>query len=240
MKLLRKPEIIALKEREKAREIVEGVKVARKVDELRELQANTEKKLSDFRDSSLRVIQGQIETLGVQRDHLVAEVSSLQKKLDAMLPGMETKREELYKKEKELTELSNYLNERDENIRFAEIDILEVKKELSDSLLRQQTNELVSKRASLKAEEAKAGALSSLSRAKITLENTEKEKQKIEVEIAEKQAKINFQVKELNEKAKELDEERKKLEQEKVKLAYRNAMLNRTLERLKKQRINVG
>jgi len=238
MKLLRKSEITSLKERDRVREIAEGQKIARKVDELRELQSTTEKKLNDFRDSSLRTIGEEIKTLGAQRDTLAAEVSSLQKKLDSMLPNLGTTREELDKKEDELKNLEQFLAKQKEHLDIQELDIIEVKKELSDTLAKEKTTKQATWVALVKAEEAKADALNEFVKAKNAFEKVEQEKSLAEADIAFRQEQLSAKEEELNEKESILNKERKELEREKVKLADRQKMVERTLERLREQRIH--
>ena len=239
MKLLRKTEVIALKERERSREAAEGIKLARKVDELRELQSNTEKKLNDFRSSSLQAITEEIKNLGTQRDILVTEVSSLKKKLDTMLPGMGTKRQELNKKENELHALEDSIKIRKKEAEMAEIDVAEAQKELTDSLARAKTDEERANSLFRAANEKDGASTQAMNRAKAIENSISWQKTEQERVFADKEAILRAKEAQLSEKEDYLTKELQSIKQERVKLADRNAMLDRTLARLKNARINV-
>ncbi len=239
MKLLRKSEVMALKERERTREATEGLKIARKIDGLRELQSNTELKLNDFRNSYLRAWGDEQKKLEEQKAKLSHEVAYLQKKLSLMLPGMGTKREELAKKEKELKELSAFISQRAEELNVQEIDILDAKKELADSLARARTDEANAKSFLALAVGKDGAATAALNRAKAMENSAEWQKTRIEAQLGEKSAVLNQKERELAEKEADLSKQQQNINMEKVKLADRNAMLDRTLDRLKKARIHV-
>lgn len=79
MKLLDKKVIDSQKALERKIEIDEGVKLAKKVDTLRETIATEEKRLADFRIESLKTIQTEIRSYTDKRDTLANEIKSLEK-----------------------------------------------------------------------------------------------------------------------------------------------------------------
>lgn len=74
MKLLDKQDIQKRKATERKSEVDEGMKLARKVDELRRAGAEEESKLSAFRLMSLKAIQAEIDDRIAARDMLSAEI----------------------------------------------------------------------------------------------------------------------------------------------------------------------
>lgn len=78
MRLLARKDVDAAKALDRQREVDEGVKLAKKVDTLRELQAQEEASLLKFRDNSLTEIVGDINLKIAQRDDLEARI--IQKK----------------------------------------------------------------------------------------------------------------------------------------------------------------
>lgn len=239
MKLLPKSQIAQLKEREKAREAAEGLKIARRVDELRELQSNTEKKLNDFRASTLQVIGEDIKNLDEQRAKLAAEVSSLEKKLASMEPALGTTRKELSLKEKQLVLQEQQLLKEKESVNLQEIDVVEAKKSLADLIAQQKTMNQAAKISSRKAEEAQSEALAHLAQSKTTHEKTEKEKKAFETYSSQQKSLLRQKEGELSDKEQQLAKEQKEIETEKKRLDDRRKMIERTVERLRKQRINV-
>jgi len=87
MKLLSKTEVIAVKAQERLVEVQEGLKVARKVDALREAAAKEETSLELFRSETLKKIHEEIKSVTDTRDALKEEVRQLeQDKKEALKP----------------------------------------------------------------------------------------------------------------------------------------------------------
>lgn len=239
MRLLKKQEIASLKAKEQAREIQEGVKIASKVDSLRELQATTEQNLEKYRRETLASVQKDIDIAIDRRDEIKKEILVLQDKLDAMLPGMETTRKELKKKEEYLEKTSLDIERRKEELSLAELDILEAKKEAKDTLARVKTLEsaiALSAQKSAEYEEKTRKTLHSTTEAEKALLRRKNEQ---EMEFNERERAISTKEDILITQGVLLEKEKKELNAEKIKLADRRAMIERTMERLKKQRINV-
>lgn len=80
MRLLTKQQVEKDKSLEKRREIDEGVKLARKVDKLREVSSREESNLKHFRDESIRAVKIEIDSLIVEKEALKEEVVELEEK----------------------------------------------------------------------------------------------------------------------------------------------------------------
>lgn len=238
MKLLRKPEIMARKASDEAREAAEGLKIARKVDALRELAADEEKKLSDFRNASLRETQEAIGKLEEQRASLASEVASLQTKLGKMLPGMGTRREELDKKEKHLFAVERQQKQRKEELDLQELDILEDKSALASSLGRARTSEERANSSLKAAQERESASVQALERAQSIENGLLSQKNEQEKIFAEKEGYLAYRECELASFEAELKGKERVLNMEKAKLEDRKALLERNLERLRERRID--
>lgn len=78
MRLLAKQQIEKDKSLEKRREIDEGIKLAKKVDKLREISAQEESNLKRFRDESIKVVKSEIDVLIVRKETLKSDVKELE------------------------------------------------------------------------------------------------------------------------------------------------------------------
>lgn len=87
IRLLPKSEIQKAKASAQKQTIDEGLKLARRVDGLRETVSEEEKALEEFRVTTIKRIYSEIETVAVKRDDLLAEVKDLEKrKAEALKP----------------------------------------------------------------------------------------------------------------------------------------------------------
>ena len=84
MKLLDKQEITRQKSLERKLEVEEGIKLAKRVDTLRELSSKEQTSLSKFRDESLAQIRKEIDSLITERNNLILENEELEKKNNAL------------------------------------------------------------------------------------------------------------------------------------------------------------
>jgi len=108
MKLLPKSDIAKAKSVDKQREIDEGMKLAKRVDSLREVAAAEEASLKKFRSETLQAINAEITANTTKRDELTQEVHSLEeRKAEALKPL--TKELETIKDSLELIEVKSDL-----------------------------------------------------------------------------------------------------------------------------------
>lgn len=78
MKILNRQQINEEKSRLRKIEIDEGIKLAEKIDLLRETAAKEESKLKKFRDENLKIIQKEINELIDKRNKLLDEIKNLE------------------------------------------------------------------------------------------------------------------------------------------------------------------
>ena len=87
MRLLKKEELATAKSLDRQREVQEGIKLAKRVDSLRETQAEEEASLQRFRETPLANIHEETTKAGAERDHLLIEVRKLQQEREnALIP----------------------------------------------------------------------------------------------------------------------------------------------------------
>ena len=82
MKLLPKSEVILNSTQDRKLSIDEGLKLARKIDELRKTATEEEAKLSQLRDYSLKAIRLEMENLMKERATLLEDIKELVNKRD--------------------------------------------------------------------------------------------------------------------------------------------------------------
>lgn len=83
IKLLPKQEISRLQAEQKRAIVSEGMKLARRVDNLREIAAQEEASLASFRSATLKAIKNEIASAKQERDGLLSEVVSLRKEIES-------------------------------------------------------------------------------------------------------------------------------------------------------------
>lgn len=87
MRLLTKSEIATAKATDRSREVAEGIKLAKRVDGLREIQAQEQAALEKFRRESIATIHDEINAATQKRDTLKIEVDVLEvRKKEALRP----------------------------------------------------------------------------------------------------------------------------------------------------------
>lgn len=96
MKLLSKTEVTAHKGRERQREILEGKKLAARVDRLRELSAQEDKALQEFRTKTLINIHAETKKAEEERDTLKAEVAKLKKEREELKKPLDDEWDKLW------------------------------------------------------------------------------------------------------------------------------------------------
>jgi len=237
VKLLPKSELSALKAKQASREIQEGVKIATRVDGLRELWAKTEQDFDAYRTATLSAIQKEIDALGGKRDSLSGELREMRKKYDAMLPGIPVKRKELAQLERNLQTMAEKLDEREHATVSMEIDVANAMKKAEDSVER-----------NLKNESASANALAQSVRNKEESENLLQSTRKIRetAEREKEEAERYFDMRESGIKAREdailvqqVGNARVARENalERIRITDQWAQLQRTADKLRQERI---
>lgn len=95
MRLLPKSEVDKAKASDRQREIDEGKKLATKVDTLRELHAEEEKGLEQFRQKTVKQIREEIDPLIAQKEALTSDISELEHTRKMLLVPLDAKWEEV-------------------------------------------------------------------------------------------------------------------------------------------------
>jgi len=139
MKLLTKSEQSKAKATEKQKEIQEGLKLAKKVDALREISAQEDKALKEFRKNTLAEIAKETLKESKKLDALKDEVKELEeRKLEALKP-LEAELRAIEDKTATLNELIANFNTRGEKIAKLEADVEKRVKEVSVQEIHVQT-----------------------------------------------------------------------------------------------------
>lgn len=123
MRLLKKDEISKAQGLEKSREINEGLKISRRVDGLRELQAKEEENLEKFRKETLASIMQDIKNAEIQKDSLLLEMNSLREEKSKGMREIELERQEILSLKSNIEIRENSLNERIKDILLRENEI---------------------------------------------------------------------------------------------------------------------
>lgn len=89
-KLLPKQEIVLLKGAERKREIDEGLKLAKKIDLLRQTASEEEANLKKFREESLKVIKEEMSKIITERDGIIIEIVELKQQKNDLKSQIES------------------------------------------------------------------------------------------------------------------------------------------------------
>jgi hypothetical protein len=140
IRLLSKNEIKQKENADKAREITEGLKISRKVDALRELQAKEEQTLTNFRDESLSVISKEIGDLTTEKELLQSAVDSLRAEKHQGLEILDERKRKLDLLELDIEHRKEVLEEKSYKLQDDERQILVNLRCSNDEMERARTN----------------------------------------------------------------------------------------------------
>ena len=237
IKLLPKNKIAENKAKQASREIQEGVKVATRIDGLRELWSKTENDFELYKTSTLARINEEIVTLKNKKDKLSGELKDMQSRYDSLMSDIATKRTELAKFEKGLVAWESKLEKREESASLAEIDVAEALEKAENARIRNEDNERISANLVIQSQEKRVQAQNILDTAKNLRDTVENEKKDIEAGLALREYGIKTKEQELSSRELILINERKELESEQILLKDRQETLQRTLNRMKQNRL---
>lgn len=233
LKILAPDEIAKAKSEERTREITEGLKISRKVDELRKLKAKEEQELELYRINSVRAMEEEFSALTSKKRDLLEELVQLQKKVDSLLPGIAFEREEIKKQKDALEKREVDLVKRENESSLKLVDISLALKKAEDTLARNRSNEQVSAfnlaAAQRKLENAKEIAKTAQENATLSRQEMQRKESNIASRLAElsRKEKLMEQREELN-AAKE--DELKHME---ILLADQRKTLERAMQRVR-------
>lgn len=123
MRLLKKSEVTKQKSLERQREVEEGMKLARRVDSLRELQANEEESFSKFREKTVKKINDDIAALAEKRNVLSDEVRLLHLKRTDMLRPIDEERSAIAEAQERINNREHFLFKWDESLEKLDNDL---------------------------------------------------------------------------------------------------------------------
>lgn len=132
MKLLSKSQVNTAKAADRKQAIDEGLKLAKKVDNLREIAVAEEESLSKYRVKTLEALSSEITAKAYERDLLKVEVADLELKRSDALEPFKKLRDELPKDEKVIWDLHDKLTERKTSLDVQEDDINKREKRCHD------------------------------------------------------------------------------------------------------------
>jgi len=236
IKLLPKSKVAENKAKSDLRNVQEGVKIATRIDGLRELWGKTEQDFEKYKTSTLALINEEINELKGKKEKLIAELREMQSKYDSLMPDISTKRAELYKFEKKLGLWESKLDKREEDAALLEIDVAEALEKAENARIRNEDNERISANLVIQAQEKRTEAKQKLDEAKNLRDKTEIERKEVESGLILREYGIKSKEQELSNKELILINERKELEAEKIILKDRQETLQRTLQRMKENR----
>lgn len=232
IRLLDKKELAQQRSNERKLEIEEGVKLARKVDALRETVAVEEVKLSKFKTETTSQVKAEIDALIIEKGLIETEVTLLRKERIDLQKPLDAEWEKLRAKEKIVQNLS---------------EIIEGKLDLIDQL----EQKLDEREASIKVEEEKIDdakktlekeardSAKNLERSQNMLKEAFVEKQSIdtfsnnkELDFLRREGGIATRERNLDMRAQSLDKREKSLNDREIRLQDREQTLLRNEKRL--------
>lgn len=147
MRLLSKSDVTTAKAQERKRDIDEGLKVARRIDSLREIATNEEKSLQEFRKRTLEAIHADISTESAKLDVLRSEIGGLEERKRIALIPIDEEREKLDGIREMLDERTTDLDKRETAVKQMEVSATAFNKLAQDNLSSANTIEAEARKA---------------------------------------------------------------------------------------------
>lgn len=234
MHLLSKQEINTAKITERRQEIDEGVKLAKKVDALREVSAKEEANLSKFRSESLKQLKNDIEVLTRQKNVLQEELTRLEEDRKSLQKPLDNKWAEFWEKSEKLNS-----KEKEIEARIVQLDQKESLQIKSDYELSLKSDRLENYKSQI--EKNLLDSIKVVEQAQLKLDKAQEKLEKIDILVEKESAELlkregQVAVEERNSRIL-----RESLNQRELKLNHREKFINdkyatleRTINRLKK------
>lgn len=231
IRLLTKSEIVKAKSKDRQTEINEGLKLAKKVDNLRELASSEETNLNKFRKETLANIQEEILTKSKERDELVTRVTDLEKRKEDALRPLTDELAELEKEKKSLADGKKELEELSVTLDKLAIDLVGSAKEIIDQETRikdmtERTETKLSNADTLEKDIIEKHGLATR-----TLENAEREASVTIANAKQREEWVTQREKATFKKEEELRNKEIDLAKDFIRLKDREATLERNLKR---------
>jgi hypothetical protein len=234
LRLLKKDEIAKAQANDKAKEIAEGLKIARKVDGLRELKAKEEETLEKFRIQTLSAVTEQISKATAERDSILTEVKFLREERARGLTDIHDRQHKLTQQETDLVELERFLDEKALGLRDWDMRLNIREEDTERSRLQTQTHLGEAQRLHLEADRDREEADKILWNANQTFADAENNRLGVESYYNVRKQELDSREKMLLYKEDELNIREKELTTLKIQLADQRATIERELQRLKK------
>lgn len=233
MKLLTKSEVAKAQADVKKQEIDEGLKLARKVDNLREIKAQEEASLEKFRRETVSKINTEISLLDTKKSEVLKEVSTLEKARKKLMEPLDDEWKKIHVANLAIGEKVQNLNEKESLI---------LKREKETRIAFKETNNLLAKtilkdeRAAellLKADRKSTQANTVLKNAKEIEAKALSFKKEVEKELVERDIQAAVRERSLDMRDINLKKKESSLEKEWELLEDRKAMVERRIKNKK-------
>ena len=235
MRLLPKQEIQVKKAQEKRVEVDEGLKLARRVDNLREIVAQEEASLASFRSSTLKNIAAEVKKAEDERVSVVAEVEKLRSELEQGTKALDQRKIELDTYQESLEKLEITLTQRVSALKTLASKIKERSKETNEYhnriLYAHKVMQEMNKDVSAKHEEAH----STLEQVRSVYDRITALTVAVEMDLRTRDIEFASQERDLTIKTEDTARKQKQLEIREVQLLDREQTLEREFNRLKKK-----
>lgn len=234
MRLLAKSEIDKAKAVEKKREVDEGMKLARRVDNLREIAAQEEASLLKFRQQTVATIHDEIITEQSKLDLLKAEVGSLAEQKVILQKPLDEEWQKLKQDREEFDAKADLLFHRENAVSLREKSVQEDKRESEALLANARHAENLTHELACQAIENKKLTEKELATAVAIVERTQKfvaskKEELTHMDMVVRQREVSATIRE-----KALVDREKALDIRNLQLLDREAMLERDFKRINK------
>lgn len=234
MRLLQKSDIVKAKADAQRQTVDEGAKLARRIDRLREVSAQEEKSLDEWRKKTLEKFHGEIAEIARQLDEAKDALRlAIRDREEAMKPLTE-EAEAIAESKSRLHELEAKLYQREVALSIAESEIEEVRKDIKDALIRAETREFEAQKAITRSFDARRDAEKALEEATKIQNEAENAKKSQEYEFALKTKELTERESVIQQRELQIEKDRVIIEEEKRRLDDRASTLERAFKRLNK------
>lgn len=233
MKLLPKSQVEVAKSREQRQKIDEGVVLAKKIDNLREVALIEEKKLEEFRRKTVKKIHDEITTKSTERDQLEEGNKKLREERKELKKPLDEEWLKLSEAQKALAIREEGITQDERTARECLREAESTSKRSVIALTKAESRERLASETFREAGNANTEAQSILKRARRTEESVDKRKEEVERSLARRDIAASARERDIDIKETRLAREREKLKKEWALLEDRKAMLERTIKRKK-------
>lgn len=235
MKLLPKSEVSkahAIAERQKADE---GLKLARRIDALRETASDEEAALKKFRTESISQIHADISTESQKLSELKTEVSALEKQKREARKPLDFEWSEVKRNKRETEELQSQVRKHLEMAQSERKDAKEALRSAVNMEARASTKDSIALSALQEAERSRVETQTALTEAQELREKAQKDKEASERELIQRYTECAVRERGIEMREETLNTKLKEVRAMERKLIDRRETLQRTIKRLENQ-----